>query len=211
MWIKPDTGCPTLFCPPEYKHIFNRVQKESSMKELRALPAGVLLLGFLGLAASAETLPNIPHRAPDYSSVNDWILRPDTADKPFDVFFVHPTTYGATNLGMNAPVDDPEIRRVTEETTPQSSIGVQGTLQHLCPLLPADVHCRAQPARGRQKSLFRHWGCRMSATRSPTTWNTTTTAAPFSWPATARDRICCMGYSTGIGTLSLKINWLRPI
>jgi len=54
------------------------------------------------------------HRPPDYASAQDWCIRTEAPDKPFDVFFVHPTTYGTTNMGMNASLDDAENRQLTD-------------------------------------------------------------------------------------------------
>jgi hypothetical protein len=75
----------------------------------------VFLLGIF-VTAWSPAGPVTTHRAPDYSTATDWSIRDESPDKPFDVFFVHPTTYGTTNMGMNASLDDFFNRRETDET-----------------------------------------------------------------------------------------------
>ena len=87
------------------------------MMALRIVWLGLFLVGSLGLTAFSDASSPIQHRAPDYASAADWSLQTDIADKPFDVFFVHPTTYGTTNMGMNQSLDDPGIRQTTDATT----------------------------------------------------------------------------------------------
>jgi len=74
-------------------------------------------------------------QAPDYSNLNNWaahpwkddpsdsipepLLKDFVADSLVDVFFIHPTTYLDKNkpFGWNAPVDDAELNKKTDNTT----------------------------------------------------------------------------------------------
>ncbi|MDD2236984.1 MAG: DUF3089 domain-containing protein [Kiritimatiellae bacterium] len=87
------------------------------MNRMRVSFLAVCLLALAaGVCCWADQLPATAHRVPDYSTDGDWSMRSAVPDKPFDVFFVHPTTYGTTNMGMNASLDDPENRQETDAT-----------------------------------------------------------------------------------------------
>lgn len=64
-----------------------------------------------------------PAAGPDYSSDYYWTIRADKPAKVFDVFYVHPTTYGDTADGLNQSFDNKKVRAATEATTRQQ-IGV---------------------------------------------------------------------------------------
>jgi len=55
-------------------------------------------------------------RAPDYSLDSSWSIVTKNPDKAFDVFYVHPTTYGVAKLGLNAPIDNKDICEETDAT-----------------------------------------------------------------------------------------------
>jgi hypothetical protein len=52
----------------------------------------------------------------DYGKDASWSYLTKQPDKAFDVFFVHPTTYGTKKYGLNAPIDDKEIMTLTDDT-----------------------------------------------------------------------------------------------
>jgi hypothetical protein len=60
---------------------------------------------------------------PDYRSAYYWVMRDDNPDKPFDVFFMHPTSYFTTNTGYNASFFDEAVRPATDITT-QTKVSV---------------------------------------------------------------------------------------
>ncbi len=59
-----------------------------------------------------------PPPAPDYADPASWSALPESGEpaKPVDVFFMHPTTYGTLEFGLNAPITDPAIRAATDGT-----------------------------------------------------------------------------------------------
>lgn len=59
----------------------------------------------------------------DYADTNNWIQFDISPDKPYDVFFVHPTTYFSTEDGMNVSLKNTEINAVSEE-----EVGRQGSV-----------------------------------------------------------------------------------
>jgi hypothetical protein len=89
------------------------------IKHKRWSVAGLLIaivLCFVSLARAA----NDPI---DYSKEASWCVLTKTPQKRFDVFFVHPTTYGTTKFGMNAPIGDKDIIAETDDTVlSQSSV-----------------------------------------------------------------------------------------
>ncbi len=67
-------------------------------------------------ASAADALTNADEAAPDYANEESWSRIATSPDKPVDVFFMHPTTYGTLDFGYNAPIDDPGIRAETDGT-----------------------------------------------------------------------------------------------
>ncbi|MCF8031863.1 MAG: DUF3089 domain-containing protein [Desulfarculaceae bacterium] len=71
--------------------------------------------------ASPALAKNQPPAPPDYSSMHSWTVRTENPDKPYDVFYVHPTTYFNTVDGPNASLDNKVVRATTEATTTQQT------------------------------------------------------------------------------------------
>lgn len=100
----------------------------------------LLMLG----CSTSKKIANIPlvHQAPNYGELSFWAAHPskkDLADSlpvsqlkdvqdaaSADVFFLHPTSYTSSpkTFGWNAPVDDPQLNKATE----QSSILYQASI-----------------------------------------------------------------------------------
>ena len=51
---------------------------------------------------TAEAAPATTDTSPDYTKSESWSIITATPDKPVDVFFMHPTTYGDESDGPNA-------------------------------------------------------------------------------------------------------------
>ena len=58
---------------------------------------------------------------PDYGGFHCWTVRDENPDKPYDVFYVHPTTYFNTEDGPNASLENKAVRATTEATTAQQT------------------------------------------------------------------------------------------
>lgn len=58
--------------------------------------------------------PITDHPRPDYAQAGNWISRPEQPVKAFDVFYMHPTTYGDPVHGMNADLTDAKLNAVTD-------------------------------------------------------------------------------------------------
>jgi pimeloyl-ACP methyl ester carboxylesterase len=69
----------------------------------------VIALGTLTLAGAANNPLN-------YSQDSSWSFVTKNPQKSFDVFFIHPTTYGTTEFGLNAPIDNKDIIKETDDT-----------------------------------------------------------------------------------------------
>ncbi len=70
---------------------------------------------------------------PDYSSSYYWTERTEKPDKPYDVFYVHPTTYFNTVDGPNASFDNKVVRATTEDTNRQQMGVFRGTCNIYAP------------------------------------------------------------------------------
>ncbi|MCB2228902.1 MAG: DUF3089 domain-containing protein [Desulfarculaceae bacterium] len=81
------------------------------LKRIRALLAAMLLAVCLAAMAQAA--------GPDYASDYNWTIREAKPLKAYDVFYVHPTTYGDTADGLNQSLDNKKVRAATEATTRQ--------------------------------------------------------------------------------------------
>ncbi|KAB1438825.1 DUF3089 domain-containing protein [Pseudodesulfovibrio senegalensis] len=79
---------------------------------MRALLMSICLLGILlgtsAMAAQEKASCDIP-ACPDYSKDISWAARPDSPDKPVDVFYVYPTIYPGT-CPKNMDVFNTELR-----------------------------------------------------------------------------------------------------
>ena len=86
------------------------------MKRIRISHCTISVLFALccGSATFAAAEPVTTHPAPDYNNASDWCVRTESPDKPYDVFFVHPTTYGTTNDGLNASLQNTAINLATD-------------------------------------------------------------------------------------------------
>ena len=83
---------------------------------------GLILMTALCLttAAMAQAQDKAP-APPDYSSSYYWTERAEKPDKPYDVFYVHPTTYFNTVDGPNASFDNKVVRATTNATNTQQT------------------------------------------------------------------------------------------
>jgi hypothetical protein len=70
------------------------------------------ILVALGSSAGASAAGN----PLDYTKDSSWCFLTKNPQKQFDVFFMHPTTYGTKKFGMNAPIDDKDINKETDDT-----------------------------------------------------------------------------------------------
>lgn len=77
-----------------------------------------LVIFVLGMATvvNAKDVSGSIFNAPDYSLDTSWSIVTKKPVKAFDVFYVHPTTYGAAELGLNAPIDNKDICGLTDAT-----------------------------------------------------------------------------------------------
>ena len=67
--------------------------------------------------SQAEQALADPLEPPDYGSSYCWVMYDEAPGQPFDVFFVHPTSYFTTNSGYNASLSDEVVRHQTDLTT----------------------------------------------------------------------------------------------
>lgn len=70
---------------------------------------------FLFFALCFASLAGAADNPIDYSKDSSWSVVTKKPQKAFDVFFMHPTTYGTTKFGLNAPIDDKEIIKGTDD------------------------------------------------------------------------------------------------
>lgn len=71
---------------------------------------------FIAIALGIATLAGAANNPLDYSKDSSWSFITKKPLKSFDVFFMHPTTYGTTKFGLNAPIDDKGIIKETDDT-----------------------------------------------------------------------------------------------
>lgn len=71
---------------------------------------------FLIIAALLFATVAVADNSLDYGKDASWSYLTKQPDKAFDVFFVHPTTYGTKKYGLNAPIDDKEIMTGTDDS-----------------------------------------------------------------------------------------------
>ena len=81
----------------------------------------------LAMAATSQAGNKTP-APPDYTSDHSWTVRTEKPAKPFDVFYVHPTTYFNEVDGPNASLDNKVVRATTEATTTQQT----GVFKDIC-------------------------------------------------------------------------------
>lgn len=74
----------------------------------------MLLMVALNFAIIASANDKPDYDKPDYSKDVSWSMVNSAPLKTFDVFFVHPTSYFTTDLGLNAPVTDPQVNAATD-------------------------------------------------------------------------------------------------
>ena len=70
---------------------------------------------------------------PDYGNSKYWIALPDKADKPVDVFFMHPTTYLDQKDGMNASLDNETVNAASKSVTAHQGGVFAGTCNLYAP------------------------------------------------------------------------------
>ena len=80
----------------------------------RWLATCLFMVAILGMATVANAKDITNHLAPDYSQDSSWSVVTKDPARSFDVFFIHPTTYGKAEYGLNAPIDKIEIRKGTD-------------------------------------------------------------------------------------------------
>ncbi len=73
----------------------------------------LIIVAGIGGCRMAEK-PITTNNAPDYSSSDCWSIKTTYPDKPIDVFFMHPTTYGTTSDGFNASLTNETVNCVTD-------------------------------------------------------------------------------------------------
>ncbi len=83
----------------------------------------ILAACLLTLSWAAAALGATTPAPPDYGSDSCWTIKAEQAAKPFDVFYVHPTTYGDTKDGLNQSLENKQVRAATDATT-KHQIGV---------------------------------------------------------------------------------------
>ncbi|MBU2613790.1 DUF3089 domain-containing protein [Patescibacteria group bacterium] len=71
---------------------------------------------FIFIALDIATLAGAADNPLDYSKYSSWSFVTKNPQMAFDVFFVHPTTYGTTEFGLNAPIDNKDIIKETDDT-----------------------------------------------------------------------------------------------
>jgi len=95
------------------------------MRSLWIVLAGLIVLIAPGFAQGAP--------GPDYAEAGNWIVRPEHPDKAFDVFFMHPTTYGGTEDGMNASLADAALNARTDEVVEHKASVFRGSCNVFAP------------------------------------------------------------------------------
>lgn len=72
-------------------------------------------------------------QGPDYAQKKCWVRLDSNADKSFDVFFVHPTTYMDLKDGYNASLDNAEVNKSTEKTVERQASVFEETCNIFAP------------------------------------------------------------------------------
>ena len=83
----------------------------------KTLMTALLCLAMAGPALAKDQTP----APPDYSDAYYLTERTEKPDKPYDVFYVHPTTYFNTVDGPNASFDNKVVRATTDATNTQQT------------------------------------------------------------------------------------------